>query len=93
MRALLQRVTSGSVTVDGEVVGAIGPGLVILLGVKTGNTSAEVKWLADKCVNLRIFSCQAGNLFVADNIDFIFDVLTGELECLIIGRLRFARAE
>ena len=68
MRALLQRVSSGSVTIDGEVVGAIGPGLVILLGVKTGNTSTDVKWLADKCVNLRIFSDDEGK-FQSSAID------------------------
>lgn len=74
MRALLQRVSSGSVTIDGEVVGAIGPGLVILLGVKTGNTSTDVKWLADKCVNLRIFS-DADGKFNLSALDIGAEVL------------------
>jgi len=42
------------------VVGAIGPGLVVLLGVKTGDTEAEARWLANKIANLRIFSDQEG---------------------------------
>ena len=74
MRALLQRVSSGSVTIDGEVVGAIGPGLVILLGVQTGNTSADVTWLADKCVNLRIFS-DADGKFNLSALDIGAEVL------------------
>jgi D-tyrosyl-tRNA(Tyr) deacylase len=55
MRALIQRVTKGSVAVDGEVVGAIEQGLVILLGIRTGDTEAEARYLAEKCVHLRIF--------------------------------------
>ena len=56
MRAVVQRVSSGSVTIDGEVVGKIGKGLVILLGVKNGDTEADAKFVADKCANLRIFA-------------------------------------
>lgn len=55
MRAVIQRVREGSVTVDGQVVGQIGRGLVILLGVREGDTEAEARWLADKIANLRIF--------------------------------------
>jgi len=53
-------VRKASVSVGGEVVGAIGPGLVVLLGVKTGDTEAEARWLANKIANLRIFSDQEG---------------------------------
>ena len=60
MRALVQRVTQSRVVVDGHVVGEIGAGLLILLGVKTGDTEAEAKWLADKCAGLRIFENDAG---------------------------------
>ena len=60
MRAVVQRVRKASVSVGGEVVGAIGPGLVVLLGVKTGDTEAEARWLANKIANLRIFSDQEG---------------------------------
>jgi len=55
MRALVQRVSKGSVTVQGKIVGAIEPGLVILLGIRTGDTENDARYLAEKCVNLRIF--------------------------------------
>jgi D-tyrosyl-tRNA(Tyr) deacylase len=55
MRALIQRVSSASVTIAGEMVGKIGPGLVILLGVTHDDDERDVAYLADKCVNLRIF--------------------------------------
>lgn len=60
MRALVQRVKEGSVTVGDEVVGQIGRGLVILLGVRAGDTEAEARWLADKIANLRIFEDASG---------------------------------
>ena len=60
MRAVVQRVSSGSVSIDGKVVGKIDEGLVILLGVRNGDTEADVKFLADKCVNLRIFTDENG---------------------------------
>ncbi len=56
MRAVVQRVTRASVTVDDEVIGAIGPGLLVLLGVAEGDTDAEAQWLAHKVANLRIFA-------------------------------------
>ncbi|MCC6580230.1 MAG: D-tyrosyl-tRNA(Tyr) deacylase, partial [Phycisphaeraceae bacterium] len=60
MRALLQRVTAGSVRVDDQIVGAIGQGFVILLGVGEGDTEAHAAQLADKIVNLRIFCDDEG---------------------------------
>jgi D-tyrosyl-tRNA(Tyr) deacylase len=60
MRALVQRVTRGSVTVDGEIIGEIGKGLVILVGVGQGDEEKDARYLADKCVNLRIFADEAG---------------------------------
>lgn len=56
MRALIQRVTKASVSVDGEMTGKIGRGLVILLGIKTGDTDEDARFLAEKCANLRIFA-------------------------------------
>ena len=60
MRAVVQRVKRASVSIEGEVVGAIGPGLVILLGIKEGDGEEEAKWMARKVANLRIFSDQEG---------------------------------
>lgn len=56
MRSVIQRVTSASVTVDGETVGKIENGLLILLGVSDDDTDADLKYIADKALNLRIFS-------------------------------------
>ena len=60
MRAVLQRVTRAQVSVDGEVIGQIGPGLVILLGVAQGDTQADVDWMAEKVIQLRLFEDAAG---------------------------------
>lgn len=68
MRAVVQRVHEAAVTVDGEVVGAIGRGLLVLLGVRDGDTRAEADWLAARVAGLRIFSDADGkfNLALAD---------------------------
>ena len=60
MRALLQRATKGEVRVDGAVIGAIGPGLVILLGVGPDDTDAVADDLARRSAELRIFRDEAG---------------------------------
>ena len=62
MRALLQRVSRASVTVDERVVGQIGYGLLILLGVGQGDSEVQVKALADKIVYLRIFGDGEGKM-------------------------------
>ncbi|MBN1660730.1 MAG: D-tyrosyl-tRNA(Tyr) deacylase [Anaerolineae bacterium] len=56
MRAVIQRVRRGRVSVAGETLGEIGPGLVILLGAGHGDGEAEAQWLADKVTHLRIFA-------------------------------------
>ena len=56
MKALLQRVSSASVSVGGEVVGSIGRGLVVLVGVADGDSDKDIQYLAQKIVNLRIFA-------------------------------------
>jgi D-tyrosyl-tRNA(Tyr) deacylase len=60
MRALLQRVKKGAVSVDGKVVGEIGPGVVILLGIAKNDDAAAAHYLAEKCVHLRIFADESG---------------------------------
>ena len=55
MKALLQRVTGASVSVGGEVVGRIGRGLVVLVGVASGDSDKDINYLVQKIVNLRIF--------------------------------------
>ncbi len=60
MRVLLQRVNRGSVTVDGQVTGAIEHGLVLLVGVGDGDTETHADRLADKVANLRIFNDDDG---------------------------------
>ena len=62
MRALLQRVSHARVTVDGSVVGEIGPGLLVLLGVAKPDTAANAEFLVDKILNLRIFPDAAGKM-------------------------------
>ncbi|MBT3286118.1 MAG: D-tyrosyl-tRNA(Tyr) deacylase [Victivallales bacterium] len=62
MRALIQRVAEASVRIDGEVVGTIGPGILVLLGVREGDTEKEADFLAEKCLNLRIFEDEAGKM-------------------------------
>lgn len=62
MIALVQRVSSASVRVDGEVVGAVERGLLVLLGVVAGDTEAEGEWLADKVARLRIFPDAEGRM-------------------------------
>ena len=62
MRAVVQRVKSSSVTVDGRVVAEIGNGLLVLLGVAKPDTSDDADYLAEKIVNLRIFEDENGKL-------------------------------
>ncbi len=60
MRAVIQRVSKASVTVAGRETGAIGAGLLVLLGVHEADGPQDIVWLADKVVNLRIFDDEAG---------------------------------
>lgn len=62
MRAVLQRVSQARVKVDDEIVGAIGSGLLVLLGVAPTDTRDDARWLADKTVGLRIFMDDEGKM-------------------------------
>ncbi len=55
MRIVIQRVLRASVSIDGATHSTIGPGLLVLVGVETGDTEADARWLADKTAALRIF--------------------------------------
>jgi D-tyrosyl-tRNA(Tyr) deacylase len=78
MRAILQRVTKGQVTIAGCVTGAIHAGLVILLGVGHEDTEAELELLVNKIVNLRIFADAAGK--------FNLSALDVQAEMLVISQ-------
>ncbi len=62
MRVILQRVSRAEVTVENKTVAKIGKGLLILMGAACGDTDEDAKFLADKCVNLRIFEDEHGKM-------------------------------
>ncbi|MBE9112941.1 D-tyrosyl-tRNA(Tyr) deacylase [Nodosilinea sp. LEGE 07298] len=61
MRVVVQRVTASSVAVEGHVVGQIGRGLTLLVGLAPTDTTAELAWMARKCLDLRLFSAEDSN--------------------------------
>jgi D-aminoacyl-tRNA deacylase len=62
MRTVLQRVSKAAVRVDGEVKGAIGPGLVVLLAAEPADTADDINWLANKLVQIRVFDDDSGTM-------------------------------
>ncbi len=60
MRVVVQRVSEASVTVDGDVCGSIGKGLLVLAGFEADDTDSDLAWMAGKLVRLRLFSDEAG---------------------------------
>ena len=62
MRALIQRVSQASVSVDGRIAGRIGRGFVVLLGVTHTDSTAEARWLSGKIAGLRVFDDEAGKM-------------------------------
>lgn len=68
MRAVIQRVTHASVTINGSVSSSIGNGLLVLAGIEDADSASDIEWLSGKIVNLRIFNDQNGvmNLSVLD---------------------------
>lgn len=84
MKALLQRVTRASVSVAGEMVGEIGPGLVAFIGVARGDGEEDARYLADKIVNLRIFPDADGK--------FSFSILDIRCELLVVSQFTLLAA-
>ena len=76
MRAVVQRVSKASVAVDGQIVGEIGPGLLVLLGVSRNDTKGDADYLAEKIAGLRIFEDAAGkmNLNIAEVDGAVFAI-------------------
>jgi D-tyrosyl-tRNA(Tyr) deacylase len=62
MRAVIQRVSSANVNVDGQIVGRIGRGLLVYLGVGKGDNDSDAEFMAEKIANLRIFADEAGKM-------------------------------
>ena len=60
MRAVIQRTSKASVTVNNSVIGSIGAGLVVLLGIEDADNFEDIAWLSNKIINLRIFNDEAG---------------------------------
>jgi D-tyrosyl-tRNA(Tyr) deacylase len=60
MRAVIQRVSTASVTIHGDMKSAIGPGFMVLLGIETEDNKEDAEWLAKKIAGLRVFSDDAG---------------------------------
>ncbi len=68
MRAVIQRVTKASVTIEEKINGQIGNGLLVLLGIEDADTGEDIEWLSSKIVNLRIFNDEKGvmNISIKD---------------------------
>jgi D-tyrosyl-tRNA(Tyr) deacylase len=62
LRAVVQRVTHGEVSVDGELISSIGKGFVVLVGISVDDTEEDVAYMADKIVNLRVFEDEEGKM-------------------------------
>ena len=78
MRVVIQRVSHANVTVENQTVGSIKRGLVILVGIKQTDQKADILWMAEKCINLRIFENEQGK--------FHYSLLDIEGEILAISQ-------
>lgn len=82
MKAVIQRVSSASVTVDNKIVGKIGQGIMVLLGIQKNDVEAQADWLFDKISGLRIFDDDSGKM------NFSLKDIGGEL--LIVSQFTLA---
>ena len=82
MRVVIQRVNSAAVKVNNDVISSINQGLLLLVGFEEEETTADMQWLANKIINLRIFNDSDGlmNLSVAD---INGDILVVNLHCML----------
>jgi len=78
MKALIQRVAKASVTIEGETIAQIGPGLAVLIGVAQGDTQQDVRYLVEKSINLRIFA--------DENSKFNLSLLDTRGELLVVSQ-------
>ena len=74
MKALVQRVSRASVSVNGKIVGEIGPGLLVFVGIAQGDSKEDARYLANKVVNLRVFANESGE-FSLSALDTRGDIL------------------
>ena len=81
MKALLQRVSSASVRIDNDLLGSIKKGIVILLGIQSGDNDSDIKYIVDKTINLRIFDDNYGK--------FNYSLLDINGEILLISQFTF----
>ena len=89
MRAVLTRVTSASVVIDGNTVGQIGKGFLILLGVGPEDTEKECRYLADKALSLRIFEDETGKMILG--LDQVGGVVLVVSQFTLYGNCRKGR--
>lgn len=75
MRVILQRVTASCVFVNGQVIGAIGRGLTLLVGITKTDTESELDWMARKCLSLRLFSSEESDRWQASVQDIQGEIL------------------
>jgi len=71
MRAVIQRVTKASVSINGEVHAQIGDGLLVLIGIEDADTTQDIEWLSNKIIQLRILLDQSGDLLLVSQFTLL----------------------
>ncbi|AFY37890.1 D-tyrosyl-tRNA(Tyr) deacylase [[Leptolyngbya] sp. PCC 7376] len=75
MKIIIQRVTSSQVSVDGRIIGKIGRGLNLLVGIAATDTPSELEWMANKCLNLKLFPATDGKPWAQTVQDIAGEIL------------------